>query len=155
MYVQVPATQAPVPEPVRQPQNVRSYAPNPVTGYAQPPATNVIPFRKAAESCQLVPTGVDRFGNPVDGYADFLDRLPDLDPAQIAGRVAFDVNGLVPGEEDQNRLAHLHHPEDVSDRNPNAVARDPVVDARGSRGFLARRTSPYLTPGGAGPAGTE
>lgn len=152
MFVLVPVQAA---EPVRQPQNVRSYAPNPVTGYGQPPAmNNVIPFRQV-ESCQLVPTGVDRFGRPVDGYADYLAGLPDLDPSAIAGRVGFDVHGLVPGEDDQARLEHLHHPADVSDRNPNAVARDPVADARGSRGFLTRRTSPYLAPGGAGPGSSD
>lgn len=146
MYVLIPLVAAAF-EPARQPPQSR---PGPA-GRQQPTPNNVIPFHRT-ESCQLVPTGVDRFGNPVDGYADYLSTLPDLDPAQVAGRVAFDVNGLVPGEDDQARLEHLHHPTDVSDRNPNAVARDPTVDARGSRGFLARRTSPLLVPGGAGPS---
>jgi hypothetical protein len=147
-YVLVPLPAAP--DPVRQPQGVRAYAPNQANGYGQPPS-NVIPFRKV-EECQLVPPGVDRFGNPVNPWADFLARQPDLDPNQLAGRVGFDVMGLVPGEEDQRRLEQLHHPATVQDRNPNASASsDPGADARGGRGFAVARAAPMLVPGGAGP----
>lgn len=147
-YVLVPLQSAP--DPIRQPQNVRAYAPNQVTGYGAPPA-NVIPIRRV-ESCQLVPPGVDRFGNPVDPWADFLARQPDLDPNQLAGRVGFDVMGLVPDEQDQQRLEQMHHPVTVQDRNPNASASaDPGADARGARGFTAKRAAPMLVTGGAGP----
>lgn len=147
-YVLVPIQSAP--EQVRQPQNVRAYAPNQANGYGQPPA-NVIPFRRA-EECQLVPPGVDRFGNPVNPWADFLSRQPDLDPAQLAGRVGFDVMGLVPDENDQRRLEQMHHPATVQDRNPHATASDdPGADARGGRGFAAKRAAPMLVTGGAGP----
>lgn len=149
MFILVPVA---APEPVRQPQHVQSYAPNPATGYGQPPAAphNVLPFRRP-ETCQLVRQGVDRFGRPADWYSDFLEGVPDLDPSQVQGRLGFDVTGLVPSEADQRLLQQVHHPADVSDRNPNAVASaDPGADAYGSRGVAPMRSAPYLVTGGGG-----
>lgn len=146
-YILVPQA---APEPIRTPQGVRAYAPNPANGYGQPPS-NVVPFRRH-ETCQLVRPGVDRFGRPADWYADFLSSVPDLDPAMVNGRVGFDVNGLVPTPQDEQQLAQLHHPRDASDRNPNARASaDPAMDARGTRGLLPQRAAPLLVVGGAGP----
>lgn len=117
------------------------YQPNAATGYAPPPGGNVVPVH-LIKSCKLVRDGVDRFGNPVDAYASYLDSLPDLSPEQAQAR-GVNVQGLVPTEAEERSIQR------AVAYDPNTEAsEDPAADAYGTRGAKPRRSSPFLVGGG-------
>lgn len=137
-------------EPYQAPAGARAAVPNAATGYGLPPGGNIIQIQPV-KSCKLVRGGVDRFGTPVDPYAEFLAGQRDLDPAQLEGRVPFNVGGLVPSEQDQATLAHIHS---VSAVDPQTTPHeDPALDAYGPNGARAARSAPYLVGGGGGGSG--
>lgn len=85
-------------------------------------------------SCRLVRGAIDKDGNPVDEWASFIGRFPELDRQQAQGVVSYDE--LVPPD---HIAASIPRAMAVSDQvTPNE---DPGEDAFGSRGGRSVRVS--------------
>lgn len=97
----------------------------------------VVPFRRG--SIQLVRPLI----GGQDPYADFLDKIPDIQPGAYGAHVAA---GLVPNEEEIAGLAEMA-PAVAADPHTQAHE-DPALDAFGGRGVKSTGVKPLGEGGG-------
>lgn len=111
----------------------------PQSDAALPGGNNVVPFRGAHKSCQLV-----RPGNR-DTYAEFLSGVPDISPHQAYGYLA---PALMPEDADMDPLLSDPSYSPPAPVNPNTtINEDPSRDAFG-RGVQYAHVKPLIVLAG-------